>query len=115
MHKIFLISPFLLVLFIGATTYKPKNTLSKEKMVEILFQLEMLKSIISADSGQDNILTDYDMEFIYKKNGTSKAIFYENYKYYLQNNLPDMITIYGQVIDRLQVVISINKADATVS
>ena len=115
MHKVLLISPLLLTLFIGTTTYKPKNILAKEKMVDILFQLEMLKSITSTDNGQDNIVTDYNTEFIYKKNGTSKAIFYENYKYYLQNKLPDMITIYGQVIDRLQVVISINKADATVS
>jgi len=80
-------------------TPKPKNLISEDKMIDILYDVNMLQAIQNNDY---KLLRSYDLKpetFIYKKYDIDSLQFIESHRYYI-SDIDRYEKIIEKVIDR---------------
>jgi len=95
---------FLLIIWLISSckdTQKPKNIISEDKMMDILYDLTILQAIHSNDY---KLLSSYDLKpetFIYQKYNIDSLQFIENHRYYI-SNIDKYEKMIEKIIDRAE-------------
>lgn len=92
---------------------KPENLLSKEQMVGLQIDFQILDEQIAAlrvpkDSGNSIYLVYSDS--IYTKHGVTKKAYLENYDYYI-NQKDELVEIYEAIVDSLSLEERLTKTE----
>ncbi|MCK5839252.1 MAG: DUF4296 domain-containing protein [Bacteroidales bacterium] len=81
----------------------PENIIPKDKMVELLVDVQLIEAAIKSDDTRkkdSKTYSTYYYTFLFEKYNTTKEDFIESLRYY-QQNIDDFDQMYTEVIKRL--------------
>lgn len=93
---------FLLVVLLGCESQKkPKNLLSEEEMIDVLYDLTLYQSMKNYNFNKDTLVLNGTIDEMLKKHGIDSATFVEQNDYYLRD-MKRYAHLYDEVAERLK-------------
>lgn len=94
---------FLLIILASCNqTQKPENLLSKEEMIDVLYELSLYQSIKNYNYNMDTLVLNGSVNDLLAKHGLDSLSFIEQSNYYMQEDMLKYSEMYEEVAKRLK-------------